>query len=48
MNKGNKLPQIRQQITKGIVIISNNGFFKRIWFWVTNPLRYIFTGKMRF
>lgn len=33
---------------KGLVLISNNNFFTRIWFLLSNPFRYIFTGKLRY
>ena len=33
---------------KGIVLISDNKFFTRLWFQLSNPFRYIFTGKVRF
>ncbi len=33
---------------KGIIIISDNNFFVRIWFLLSNPFRYIFTGKIRY
>ena len=32
----------------GILIISDNKFFKRLWFVLSNPLRYLFTGKIRY
>lgn len=33
---------------KGIIIISDNTFLKRLWFFISNPFRYIFTGKIRY
>jgi len=33
---------------KGILIISENNFLKRIWFLLSNPFRYIFNGKIRY
>ena len=33
---------------KGVIIISDNTFFTRLWFQLSNPFRYIFTGKVRF
>lgn len=32
----------------GIQIISDNSFFKRLWFFLSNPFRYLFTGKIRY
>jgi len=33
---------------KGIIIISVSNFITRIWFLLSNPFRYIFTGKLRY
>jgi len=33
---------------RGILLISDNKFLKRIWFYISNPFRYIFTGKIRY
>lgn len=33
---------------KGIIIITDNSFFRRLWFLLSNPFRYIFTGKIRY
>jgi hypothetical protein len=33
---------------KGILLISDNKFFTRLWFHISNPFRYIFTGKIRY
>jgi len=32
----------------GILLITNNKFFKRLWYMITNPFRYLFTGKIRY
>jgi len=41
-----QLPNLKKK--KGIIIISDNPFFKRLWFLLSNPFRYIFTGKVRY
>lgn len=33
---------------KGILLISDNKFFTRLWFLISNPFRYLFTGKLRY
>lgn len=33
---------------KGIIISTDNKFFIRLWFQLTNPFRYIFTGKIKY
>ena len=33
---------------KGILLISDNKFFTRVWFYLSNSFRYIFTGKIRY
>lgn len=33
---------------KGILLISDNRFFTRLWFQISNPFRYLFTGKLRY
>ena len=32
--------------SKGIVLTTGNGFFKRLWLLISNPFRYLFTGKI--
>ena len=32
----------------GIVLISDNKFFTRVWFWFSNSFRYVFTGRVRY
>jgi len=32
----------------GLLFISDNKFFKRLWFLLSNPFRYLFTGKIRY
>ena len=32
----------------GLLLISDNRFFTRVWFLLSNPFRYIFTGKIRY
>ena len=32
----------------GLLLISDNKFFTRVWFFISNPFRYIFTGKIRY
>lgn len=33
---------------KGLIISTDNKFFTRLWFQLTNPFRYIFTGKIKY
>ena len=33
---------------KGILMITDNKFWIRLWFLLSNPFRYIFTGKIRY
>ena len=33
---------------KGILLITDNKFWNRLWFLFSNPFRYIFTGKVRY
>ena len=33
---------------KGILIMTDNKFWRRLGFYFTNPFRYIFTGKIRY
>ena len=33
---------------KGIIIKSEEKFFMRLWLSLSNPFRYIFTGKIRY
>jgi len=33
---------------RGILLISDNKFFTRLWFHISNPFRYLFTGKIRY
>jgi hypothetical protein len=32
----------------GLLFISDNKFFKRLWFLLSNPFRYLFTGRVRY
>ena len=32
--------------SKGIVLTTGNKFFRRLWLLISNPVRYIFTGKI--
>lgn len=43
-----EIADVRLLKTKGILLMSNNGFFRRLWYFVSNPFRYIFTGKVRY
>ena len=40
--------QLYPKKQKGILIMTDNKFFIRIWFLLSNPFRYIFTGKIRY
>ena len=33
---------------KGILLLSDNKFWKRLWFQISNPFRYVFTGRIRY
>ena len=33
---------------KGLVLITDNNFFHRVWFLLSNPFRYIFIGKIKY
>lgn len=33
---------------KGVVISTDNKFFTRLWFYMSNGFRYIFTGKIKY
>jgi len=33
---------------KGILLLTDNGFWKRLWFLISNPFRYVFTGRIRY
>ena len=33
---------------KGILLLTDNKFWKRLWFQISNPFRYVFTGKIRY
>lgn len=33
---------------KGILLISDNKFLMRLWFLISNPFRYVFTGHVRY
>lgn len=41
-----QIPNLKRK--KGIIIISDNKFFKRLWFLLSNPFRYLFTGRVRY
>jgi len=43
-----EVADVRLLETKGILLMSNNKFFKRVWYFISNPFRYIFTGKIRY
>jgi len=47
-NVGEEIADVRLLKTKGILLMSNNGFFRRLWYFISNPFRYIFTGKIRY
>ena len=40
--------QLNNSNRKGITIISDNKFFTRVWFFLSNGFRYIFSGKLRY
>ena len=40
--------QLYPKKRKGILIMTDNGFWKRLWFAISNPFRYIFGGKIRY
>jgi len=31
---------------KGVTMKTGNGFFRRLWLLISNPFRYLFTGKI--
>ena len=33
---------------KGILLKTDNNFWNRLWFQISNPFRYVFTGKIRY
>ena len=39
-------PKTKKVSIDGIIIITKNHFFRRLWFLISNPLRYLFTGKI--
>ena len=39
---------ISPTFTKGIVIKTTENFFMRLWLLLSNPFRYILTGKIRY
>lgn len=43
-----EIADVRLLKTKGILLMSNNGFFRRLWYLLSNPFRYIFKGKIRY
>jgi hypothetical protein len=40
--------QLYPKKRKGILIMTDNGFWIRLWFAFSNPFRYVFTGKLRY
>lgn len=32
----------------GITLSTSKNFIERLWFFITNPFRYLFTGKIRY
>jgi len=39
---------VNKGTTKGITIISNEKWYTRIWVFLSNPFRYLFTGMVRY
>lgn len=33
---------------KGVMINSNEEWYMRLWYLISNPFRYLFTGKVKF
>lgn len=48
MNNKKYRPRGPFKVLNGIEIKSNNGFFKRFYYLLTNPFRYLFKGEIRY